>query len=317
MLKNYLHICVCCICTAIVSVSTSFSQVTVTAPEVATQEKTTIPDSVTVEVGDHLLIFKQIQSGNFVMGNAANYAATDSARAKYALGNPVNEGPERTTSISSDYYMLETEVTTVLYCIFLNDTDKPNECLSGLAPQLSPNIVNVNTVFQPVPGKEQHAANCISWIGATRFCEWLSDRIHSDIRLPTEAEWEYAARGTQSFTYPWGSQLVDGILYCDNQIDQVVQSPTKSYPENETPSGLFDMYLGVPEWVSDRYIKRYDPMHSKDPSYPALAEDVHILRGRMSLTSRDPIDRQIGHELSSGFRPVLMVGKSFVEKCEE
>ncbi|RZM11835.1 MAG: hypothetical protein EOO88_46365, partial [Pedobacter sp.] len=87
-------------------------------------------------------------------------------------------------------------------------------------------------------------AICISWAEANAFCKWLSKLENRHYRLPTEAEWEYAARGgLDQQDYPWGDGPVDGRA-CFNQI---TTSPVGSFPPNAF--GLYDMVGNAQQWV--------------------------------------------------------------------
>ena len=92
----------------------------------------------------------------------------------------------------------------------------------------------------------------ISWFEAEAYANWLSERTGHQYRLPTEAEWEKAARGTGSLNYPWGEDFDKNL--CNSFNPRLHRtSPVGIFPKGKSPYGCFDMAGNVREWCSDWY----------------------------------------------------------------
>ena len=121
-----------------------------------------------------------------------------------------------------------------------------------------------HTLKRALGAADQHPVVYVSSAEAAKFCQWLSARERRRYRLPTEAEWEYAARGSDGRRYPWGGQEGRGDLanfadrntvfaWSDHEIDDgfAESSPVGSFPNGKSPFGMEDMAGNVWEWCSD------------------------------------------------------------------
>lgn len=128
---------------------------------------------------------------------------------------------------------------------------------------------------------ENHPVICVSWNDATAYTKWLSIKIGLNIQLPTEAQWEKAARGSDQRLWPWGNDLPDGSQanFAESQYikrfgktgrnpssdidDRFPQtSPVNAYPEGQSPYGVYDMSGNVIDWLYDWFDESY---YSKSP----------------------------------------------------
>jgi formylglycine-generating enzyme required for sulfatase activity len=118
----------------------------------------------------------------------------------------------------------------------------------------------------------------ISWFEAKAYANWLSERTGHPYRLPTEAEWEKSARGTDGFKYPWGKDF-DKNLCNSFESGLLRTSPVGIFPKGKSTYNCFDMAGNVWEWCSDRYEDKYyansPDRNPKGPSHGA----VRVIRG--------------------------------------
>jgi formylglycine-generating enzyme len=139
------------------------------------------------------------------------------------------------------------------------------------------------------PGSDDYPALGVNWDAATAYCAWLSARTGRRYRLPTEAEWEKAARGTDQRRYPWG-QAIDRTYanFVGAQTFDTVQ-PVGYYDGsvrgelhthgNASPYGAFDMAGNVMEWCQDWYSRDYYSVSPrKNPKGPETGA-YRVLRG--------------------------------------
>jgi len=187
----------------------------------------------------------------------------------YLLGSPVSEPGRYVDEVTShrvrvaSFYLAVTETTNAQYARFLKATGHP-------AP-LYWQDKNLNAPKQPVVG--------VTWEDARAFCRWLSQVSGGRCRLPTEEEWEAAARGgLTGEPFPWGAAAPDagGVLRANYRTNDLSRrrfpftAPVGSFPANGF--GLFDMAGNVAEWCRDRY----RPLGSGGPFKPKI---LRVLKG--------------------------------------
>ncbi len=107
-------------------------------------------------------------------------------------------------------------------------------------------------------GKDDTPVANLSWNDAKQFVAWLAAATRKAYRLPSEAEWEYAARGGTQTKYWWGDQFQSGMANCKNCNDiAATEQPIKVGSFRPNPFGLYDMGGGVDQWVEDCWHKNY------------------------------------------------------------
>jgi len=148
-------------------------------------------------------------------------------------------------------------------------------------------------------GLDQHPINCVDWSQATTFCEWAGGR------LPSEAEWEYAARGKDGRLFPWGNQRPDAsrLNACGGECGQArmypgddgwpATAPVGSFPEGASAFGVLDMAGNVWEWTADSFAD-YSDQPVTDPQRLQHDESPRVFRGG-SWTNVDPVWVRAGY----------------------
>jgi len=178
-------------------------------------------------------------------------------------GGDSGESPVRTVRITRGFWLYRTPVTNAQYRKFLEANPEPPE------PEYWYNA-SFNAAEQPVVG--------VSWEDAAAYCRWAEGR------LPTEAEWEYAARGPEGRKYPWGNQEPTAELAVFGQDWRTGRAaPVGSKPAGASWCGALDLAGNVWEWCEDWYDEEFyrgrpdpdiDPVHLKDDSL-----QIKVLRG--------------------------------------
>ncbi len=202
----------------------------------------------------------------------------------------------------SDFYLAATEVTNAQYCVFLHEKGNQLEGgvtwidLDGQYEQEKCRIQQLGNRFLVENGYEDYPVTFVSWYGAQAYCDWLTMKNSGPrpYRLPTEAEWEYAASSGKKARKSWwagtsnAAELQHYANFCDNKCNEFWKKAdqTDGYTYlapvgklQPTALGLFDMSGNVQEWCSDRYdADYYQKSPAKNPTGPATGA-YRVLRG--------------------------------------
>lgn len=198
------------------------------------------------------LVLVRVQAGKFLMGSAK--------RQDPQAYN--DEMPQHLVHLD-EYWIGKYPVTNGQYqaCVLDIGCRKPDHWQGGQIP----------------PGKKQHPVVNVFWDDAVAFCRWVGQVAGMSVRLPTEAEWEKAARGTDGRWYPWGNEPPDATR-CNFGRNMANTTPTGKYsPRGDSPCGCADMAGNVWEWVVDWYAP-YRAGRQVNPTGPASGAG-RVLRG--------------------------------------
>ena len=253
---------------------------------------------------------------------------------EFTMGSEIGDPKERPihTVFVSNFRIDRFEVTNLHFAAFLNavgeNKDKDGHKLIGLEERYTPEfafrevqIVQSATNFSlRDPDTANHPVYKVTWYGANAYCEWIGGR------LPTEAEWEKAATGTDGREYPWGNELESNranfggsgdpfdngttpVGYFDGSLRGDYQTQ-----DGSSPYGVHDMAGNVWEWVYDHYDSRYygsSPL--VNPKGPESGNS-HSVRGGnwgaigddIRTATRDSFQPE-GTSFNLGFRCVLPI----------
>jgi formylglycine-generating enzyme required for sulfatase activity len=247
----------------------------------------TAPDVLTITSPIHLELVR-VPAGGFLMG---------SDPAKDKLSCP-DEQPQHRVYVA-EFYIGKYPVTEIQYATFMAATGHS-------APH------GWKEENKTPSNARNYAVVDVSWYDAVAFCEWLSQETDRAFRLPTEAEWEKAARGNDARIYPWGNDPPTNEL-C-NFNDSMMWTEAGSFsPQGDSPYGCADMAGGVWEWTQS--IHRAYPYDSADGRENLEAEGRRVQRGgcagdpleyvRCALRNYENPDHR-GYGYGTGFRLVTV-----------
>jgi len=196
---------------------------------------------------------------------------------RFRMGSPDGAGgpdehPTHQVTLSA-YCIDKTEVTVKAYLACVADKGCPPALFSEASEDYGPEDLRRHSQFCNRSDRPDHPINCVDWNQAAAYCQWAGGR------LPTEAEWEYAARGSDERTYPWGNDAPSpqhlNVYGTTDGYDTT--SPVGSFPDGASPFGALDMAGNVWEWTADWY-GPYSEAPVTDPRGPIYGTR-RVLRG--------------------------------------
>ena len=220
--------------------------------------------------------FVRVPAGAFLMGSDSNndkQAETD-------------EQPQHKVTLA-EYLIGKYPVTNRQYQAFTQATGRkpPKHWENGKVPA----------------GKEDHPAAYVNWQDASDFCEWAGKKSGRQVRLPSEAEWEKAARAVAGRIYPWGEQAPDAQR-CNFNHNVKDTTPVGKYnPQGNSPYNCVDMAGNVWEWVVDWYAEDfYKNSPDNNPDGPSSGR-YRVLKGGSWINSNGYLRSAFRYDLDPSY----------------
>jgi len=196
---------------------------------------------------DHNISMVFIEGGSFIMGSP-----------KIQKGHFGDEGPQHEVNVSP-FWMSKVEITWDLYSLFVSREWDQYQVDKSVDSEVSIDVDAVSGATTPYVemsfgmGIDNYPAICMTQLAAIKFCEWLSAMTGHFYRLPTEAEWEYAARAGSSSAYSFGDNInvLGEYAWFEGNSNEKYQKVGTKKPN---AWGLNDMHGNVAEWTLDQYV---------------------------------------------------------------
>ncbi|MGB7951628.1 MAG: SUMF1/EgtB/PvdO family nonheme iron enzyme [Candidatus Binatia bacterium] len=169
------------------------------------------------------------------------------------------EKEPRTKAKSGSFCMDRSPVTNAHYKIFVDETGHPDPFITPEAYQLQGFLAHPYEKVKEFlwkrgafpSGRKGHPVVLVSVRDAMSYCSWLGKKTRRKSRLPTEEEWEKAARGTDGRIFPWGNEWNPEYLNSGERF--AATTPVSRFPQGKSPFGLYDMVGNVFEWTASRW----------------------------------------------------------------
>lgn len=221
------------------------------------------PAAGTTRTDEHGIEQVWVAAGTFLMGTDDTDPVGELAAPDWARLELESERPQHEVALSSGFWIDRTEVTNAAFDAFVEAGGYTDEALwseDGLA-WLARQEIEALPV-ECVESIDDHPRVCITWFEAEAYAAWRGGA------LPTEAQWEFAARGPDSRIFPWGDDWDPAKAHI---VDADGPAPVGSYPDGASWVGALDLSGNAMEWVADWWSITYYGLAARDdPTGPEL-----------------------------------------------
>lgn len=204
-----------------------------------------------------------VPAGDFLMGSTRQerelaYALDKEVTRSYGWYEREARREAKTASFCTDRY----PVTNAQYKVYLDETGHAAPYISPEAYQRQGYLVHPYEKVKEFlwregnfpAGRESHPVTLVSLGDAQSYCAWRGKKMRLSYRLPTEQEWEKAARGTDGRIFPWGNEWNPDYLNSGQRFGAT--TPVSRFPQGRSPYGLYDMVGNLFEWTASPWAGR-------------------------------------------------------------
>jgi formylglycine-generating enzyme required for sulfatase activity len=195
-------------------------------------------------------LMRLIAAGESIMGSTPEQIAAAKAMDKDGPQFPLLHETPQFRAFTDDFYLSVFAVTNGQFARFLSETNPSPEQLQRWVSWLDRIVVSrdASQTYRALPEFKTHPVINVTWFGAEAYCELAG------LRLPTEIEWEKAARGRDGRIYPWGNDWrPDHLCWWGSHDEKESTVPVDAFPQGCSPQGIFQMAGNVEEWCADWY----------------------------------------------------------------
>jgi iron(II)-dependent oxidoreductase len=219
-------------------------------------------------------LMRLIPAGEFIMGSTLEQMEAAKRMDKAGPQFPLSHETPQVNAKTDNFYVGAFAVTNEQFAGFLSATRPSPGELQRWVSWLDRIVIQPNDSYRAVTEFKSHPVINVTWFGAEAYCNWAG------LRLPTEIEWEKAARGTYGRIFPWGNEWdPDRLCWWGSHDEKETTSPVDAFPEGCSPYGIFQMSGNVEEWCGDWYQPDVYKRYATGNLLPPRAGMGRIIRG--------------------------------------
>ncbi|MGB9475505.1 MAG: SUMF1/EgtB/PvdO family nonheme iron enzyme [Candidatus Udaeobacter sp.] len=201
-------------------------------------------------------VMRLIPAGESLMGSTIEQTEAAKRMDKAGPQFPLRHETPQFHAHLDNFYLSMFAVTNEQFAQFLSETKPTRQQLQQWVSWLDRIAIEPNDSYRVAPEFKSHPVINVTWFGADAYCRWAG------LRLPTEIEWEKAARGTDARIFPWGDAWEpDCLCWWGSHDEEATTVRVDAFPQGCSPYRIFQMAGNVEEWCADWYqpdiYKRY------------------------------------------------------------